>query len=498
MSNPLKRLAGQTALYGISTIVGRMLNYLLVPLYTYQFSRPDDFGVITEFYAYIAFLNIVLIYGMETALFNFSARRDDGRLVYSTALLSLWITTALFLAIALWQSSTLADLLGYRSNPQYVIWTAWILALDSIAALPFAALRQQQRAGRFALLKTINILVNVAASVFLIGICKWAYESGRQEGLLGWVATVYRPEIGIGYVFVANLIASALTLVMLLPDLWVRLRFDPALLRKMLTYALPLMLAGLAGMVNDMLGRVLLKYLSPGENALEQLGIYGACYKMSVLMIIFIQAFRYAAEPFFFAHYKQQDSRILYAVVMNWFVIACSIILLAVMMNMSWIQYFIGANYRSGIEVVPILLLANLCLGVFFNFSIWYKLTQKTYFGAYLTFWGAGVTVFLNFLWVPWLGYMGSAWATLVCYASMAWLSALLGQHYYAIPYDYRRIIGYPALSVTLILAVERISANSQYSRLADFLIHNAVLLIFIMGIFFVEKFGVRRAYLRG
>jgi O-antigen/teichoic acid export membrane protein len=490
VSNPLKKLAGQTALYGVSTIVGRMLNYLLVPLYTYQFSRPDEFGVITEFYAYIAFLNIVLIYGMETALFNFSVRRDDGRLVYSTALLSLWITTGLFLAVVLWQAGTLADLLGYRLQPQYVVWTAWILALDTIAALPFAALRQQQRAGRFALLKTINILVNVAASVFLIGVCKWAHDSAQQDGLMGWAASIYQPGIGIGYVFVANLIASAATLVMLLPDLWLRLRFDPVLWRQMLAYALPLMLAGLAGMTNETLGRILLKYLSPGDNSLEQLGIYGACYKMSVLMSIFIQAFRYAAEPFFFAYYKQQDSRTLYALVMNWFVIACSVILLAVMMNMSWIQYFVGANYRSGIAVVPILLLANLCLGVFFNFSIWYKLTQKTRFGAWLTFWGAGVTVFLNFLWVPWLGYMGSAWATLVCYASMAWLSGLLGQHYYPIPYYFLRLLVYPLLAVSLVFLAEKTIAGASWQ---DLLLRNGLLLAFMLGTALFERRGLHK-----
>jgi O-antigen/teichoic acid export membrane protein len=468
-----------------------MLNYLLVPLYTYQFSRPDEYGVITEFYAYIAFLNIVLIYGMETALFNFSVRRDDERLVYSTALWSLWVTTGLFLGIILWQSNAMAALLGYQLKPQYVVWTAWILALDTIAALPFAALRQQQRAGRFALLKTLNILVNVVANVFLIGICKWAYDSGQQGELLGWAASIYQPDIGIGYVFVANLIASAVTLLMLLPDLWVRLRFDLVLWRHMMAYALPLMLAGLAGMANETLGRVLLKHLSPGDNALEQLGIYGACYKMSILMTIFIQAFRYAAEPFFFAYYKQQDSRALYALVMNWFVIACSIILLAVMMNMSWIQYFVGASYRAGIDVVPILLLANLCLGVFFNFSIWYKLTQKTYFGAYLTFWGAAVTVVLNFLWVPWLGYMGSAWATLVCYVSMAWLSGLLGQHYYPIPYFFRRLLAYPLLAVVLAFVADQTIVGTSWREL---LLRNGLLLMFVLGTSLYERRSLRSA----
>lgn len=488
--NPLKRLAGQTAIYGLSTIVGRVLNYLLVPLYTYQFADPKDFGVTTEFYAYVSFLNVILTYGMETALFNFSAKDAENRAVYSTALFSLSLSTVLFLAAVLWLTGPIASLLRYPENESYVVWVAWIIALDALSAIPFAKLREQQRAQRFAVLKTLNILVNIAANLFFIGLCKWAYDSGAA-GWLGHAGRLYDPAIGIGYVFIANLIASAMTLVLLLPEFWMaRARIDLVLWRRMLAYALPLLVAGLAGMVNETMSRILLKYLLPMETAMAQLGIYGACYKMSILMTIFIQAFRYAAEPFFFAHFRQQDSKDLYGLVMNWFVIACSFIFLGVMMNMAWIQYFVGQKYRIGLDAVPILLMANLCLGVFFNLSIWYKLTEQTRFGTYLTVWGAAVTLALNLYWIPRFGYMGSAWATLLCYGSMAVLSYLLGHTFYPVRYDRRRMLGYPLLAVAIFWVSTRIEPLGTWSDLG---VRNGLLLAFL-----VVVLGLERKQLRG
>lgn len=485
--NPLKKLAGQTALYGLSTIVGRLLNYLLVPLYTYQFADPRDFGVLTEFYAYASFLNVVLTYGMETALFNFSAKQPDKNRVYSTALFSVGLTSGAFLACVLWQAEALADVLRYPGRGEWVIWLALILALDAVSAIPFARLREQQRAGRFAWLKTLNILVNIAGNLLFIGLAKWAHDSGAA-GWLGRVGGWYDPDIGIGYVFVANLIASAATALLMLPEyLSARAWPSPILLRRMLRYALPLLITGLAGMVNETLDRVLLKYLLPADSAMEQLGIYGACYKIAILMTIFIQAFRYAAEPFFFAHYRQQDARQLYALVMRWFVVACAFLFLAVMMNMAWIQYFIGARYRVGLGVAPILLMANLCLGVFFNLSIWYKLTEQTRFGAWLTLWGAAVTLALNVWWIPLFGYLGAAWATLVCYASMAGLSWWLGQKYYPVRYDLKRLLGYPALALGLWVTATRIEG---LAAALDLVARNALLLGFIGLVWVLERRG--------
>ncbi len=483
--NPLKKLAGQTAIYGLSTIVGRLLNYLLVPLWTYRFSNPADFGVTTEFYAYTTFLNVIMTYGMETALFNFSAKSDRNPAVYRTAVFSLMLTSVLFIAGMMASAQPIADLLRYPNHANYVIWMSWIIGLDALAAVPFARLREQQRAKRFALLKTLNILINILGNLFFIGLCKWAYDS-NTTGWLAWSAQYYDPGIGIGYVFIANLIASGLTILLLLPEFLEGMGWpDFPLWRRMLVYALPLLVAGLAGMVNETMSRILLKYLLPMESAMEALGVYGACYKMSILMTLFIQAFRYAAEPFFFAYYKQSDARELYALVMRWFVIACSLIFLGVMQNIVWVKYFVGANYRSGLGVVPILLMANLCLGVFFNLSIWYKLTEQTRFGTYLTVWGSVVTLSLDFYSIPRWGFMGSAWATLVCYGSMAVLSYLLGQKYYKIPYDLQRMIAYPLLAVAIFLWGVKIEGLTVAMELAA---KNGLVLGFLGLVYLLEK----------
>lgn len=483
--NPLKKLVGQTAVYGLSTIIGRLLNYLLVPLYTYQFSNPKDFGVVTEFYAYASFLNVVLTYGMETALFNFSAKRGRDPAVYSTALFSLALTSGLFLGGMTASAQSVAETLRYPAHADFVVWMAWAIGLDALTAIPFARLREQQRPGRFALLKTLNILINIAGNLLFIGLGKWAYES-NATGWLGWAGNLYDPAIGIGYVFIANLIASAAMAALMLPEfLSVRAWPDFSLLRQMLAYALPLLVAGLAGMVNETMDRVLLKYMLPEKTAMAQLGIYGACYKISILMSIFIQAFRYAAEPFFFSHHKQADARDLYALVMRWFVIACSFIFLGVMANIAWVQYFVGANYRSGLGVVPILLLANLCLGIFFNLSIWYKLTEQTRFGTYLTLWGAAVTLALNFYWIPRIGYMGAAWATLACYASMAVWSYLLGQKFYPVPYDLKRMLGYPLLALAVYLWAAKIEGLPLVWELAA---KNGLLLGFVAWVLLLER----------
>lgn len=488
----LKKLAGQTAVYGLSTIVGRLLNYLLVPLYTYQFADPRDFGVNTEFYAYASFLNVVLTHGMETAFFNYSAKRQDQPAVFATALFSLLLAALLFLAAVLWWADSIAALLRYPGHTDYVVWMAWTISLDALAAIPFAKLRQQSRAARFAVIKTFNIVINIIGNVFFIGLAKWAYETGAG-GWLGWSGKLYDPTVGIGYAFLANLIASATTLVLLAPEFFAARSWPNFLLwRRMLGYGMPLLVAGLAGMVNETLSRVLLKYLLPEEKAMEQLGIFGACYKISILMSIFIQAFRYAAEPFFFAHHRQQDARELYALVMRWFVIACSGIFLLVMMNMAWVQYFVGAKYRTGLDVAPILLMANLCLGVFFNLSIWYKLTEQTGFGTYLTLWGAAVTLALNFYWIPRFGYIGSAWATLACYGSMALWSYLLGRKFYPVGYDLKRMFGYPLLAVLLFQGASTLKTPQLWMDLS---IRNGLLLVFVLLVWLFEKSPAGRKF---
>jgi O-antigen/teichoic acid export membrane protein len=488
LANPLKKLAGQTAVYGLSTIVGRLLNYFLIPLYTRMF-LPDEFGIFTEFYAYVSFLVIILTYGMETALFNFSVKEENSDKVYTTALISLFVSTLLFLVPTFFFRQGLSSIIRHPSHPEYITWIGLIIALDAFTSIPFARLRQQNKAGRFATIKMINIGANIGFNLFFIGLCKPAYENPGSF-FHAMALQIYKPEIGIGYIFISNLIASFVALLMLCPDIFrMKLRFDTALWKRMMIYALPLLLAGLAGMTNETGDRIMLKYLLPKNIAEAQVGIYGACYRISIIMTIFIQTFRYAAEPFFFSQARESNSREIYADVMKYFVIICSVIFLGTMINMSWIQQFVGEKYRSGLPVVPILLLANLCLGVFFNLSIWYKLSGETRFGAYLTVYGALVTLILNFIWIPssgyFAGYMGSAWATLICYSSMMVISYFFGQRKYYVAYDLSRILGYLFISLTL-YALSRFIHTGHL--LTNLVLKNGLMFLFLVLVYRLEK----------
>jgi O-antigen/teichoic acid export membrane protein len=452
--NPLKRLAAQTAIYGVSSVFGRFLNYLLVPLFTYSFA-PAEYGVVAEFYAYMGFLAVLLVFGLETGYFRF--RADDpasAASVYATVVRALLVANGAFVLAAVVWREPVAELLRHGAHPEYIVWTASILALDSVGAAAFARLRAENRAMRFAVIKLIEIGVNIGLNLFFIVLCRQAYQADPGSAL----GQLWLPEIGIGYVFVANLAASGLKLLLLSPQLLGAVRgFDRHLLKRLLRYSLPLVVVGMAGIVNEMLDRAALKYLLPGDNAanMAQLGIYSACYKLSILMTLFIQAFRYAGEPFFFSYAGQEDARATYALVLNWFVVFCVGILLLVGLNLDIFQYFVGSAYREGLTVVPVLLFANLLLGIYVNLSIWYKLTDRTLLGAGVALIGALVTVFMLLWLVPRFGYQGAAWAHLACYTVMVLLSYLLGRRFYPVPYDLKRVLGYPLLGLAL-LALDR------------------------------------------
>lgn len=421
---------------------------------------------------------------METALFNFSLSENKEK-VYSTALISLLISTIVFLVPVLLFSNQIASELRYPGKNELIIWVAFIIALDALTAIPFAKLREQNKAKRFALIKSINIGVNIFLNLFFLWFCKDVYDH-KIEKYLDFVNKVYDPGIGIGYIFIANLSANAVSFIFLFPEIFkIKWDFDFALWRRMIIYASPLLVLGFAGMINETLDRILLKYLLPRETSMVQVGIYGACYKISILMTIFIQAFRYAAEPFFFSYSKSMDAKAQYALIMKYFVMICSVIFLATMMNMSWIQKLIGEQYREGLGVVPILLLANLFLGIFFNLSIWYKLSGKTIYGAYLTIFGAIITLSLNFYLIPRMGYMGSAWTTLACYASMMVASYIIGHKQYPINYRPGRILAYILLSVTLFLTARSLDIHSETLRLV---LNNAIVLLFVVFLIMVER----------
>ncbi len=475
--SPLKSLASQTAIYGASSVVGRFLNYLLVPLFTYTFA-PAEYGVVAELYAYMGFLAVLLTFGLETGYFRF--RADGGwapALVYATVLRVLVLANlAFFLALFVWRQP-IADLLRYAEHPEYVWWVAAILALDSIGAVAFARLRAENRAWRFALVKLIEIAANIGLNLFFILVCRQAFAED-PDSLLGGL---WNPAIGIGYVFLANLAASGLKLVLLAPELRGALSgFDLTLFRRLMRYSLPMVIIGLAGIVNEMLDRAALKYLLPGDDAtnLAQLGIYSACYKLSILMMLFIQAFRYAAEPFFFAQAKQANAQAIYAAVLNWFVIFCVFIFLLVTLYLDVFQYFIGAPYREGLFVVPVLLLANLLLGIYINLSIWYKLTDRTLLGAWVTLAGSAVTVALLFWSVPRYGYAGAAWAHLACNLVMVGLSYALGRRYYPVPYDLKRVFGYIGFGLALYGTSRVLVGHLDWNALATGTLLLAVFLI--------------------
>jgi O-antigen/teichoic acid export membrane protein len=421
--NPLKKLASQTAIYGLSSVVGRLLNYLLVPLYTRYF-LPAEYGVVTELYAYVAFLVVMLTYGMETAFFRFSKKEETTK-VYSTTLISLLISSVVFVGLIFLNSSAISQWLGYANHPEYIQFFALIIGMDAVASISFAKLREQDKAMRFAFIRIVNIMINIGLNLYFI---------------------VYQ-EYGIAYIFIANLVASVITLLMLFPQMisssWV---FDKKLWKKMMIYALPLLIAGLAGMTNETIDRILLKHLLPNTDmAASELGLYGAFYKLSIIMILFIQTFRFAAEPFFFAQEKEGNSRKIYADVMKYFTIIMAIIFLGVTIFYDVIKGFLGSEYHDerGFLVVSILLLANLFLGIYYNLSIWYKLTEKTKYGAYLSIFGAIITLSLNFTLIPVLGFVGCAWATLVCYFSMTVASYYLGKRHFSVPYQVKRIALY-------------------------------------------------------
>lgn len=429
---------------------------------------------------------------METALFRFSQLEDDKQKVYTTSLISLFFSSAFFIIIASLFSSSISESLKFSDHSEYVVWFAIIIGTDALTAIPFAKLREQGKAKRFAIVKTINICINIGLNLFFILFCKRVFESADSV-FKPFVEMVYNPAIGVGYIFISNLVASIVTLLILSPEiLKIKFVFDTIIWKKMMRYAMPLLVAGLAGMVNETLDRVLLTHLISGkEEALSQTGIYGSCYKVSIIMTIFIQTFRFAAEPFFFSHSKEKDAKKTYADIMKYFVIICSIIFLGTMMNMQWIQYFAGkAEFRTGIKVVPILLLANMFLGIFFNQSIWYKLTGQTHYGALLTIFGAIITIALNVYWIPRIGYMGCAWATLICYASMMIASYFLGNKHYPVNYDLKRILGYLGLSLALYFVSRLIKTDSTVVNL---FVNNMLLLSFVLTAWMLEKNNLKR-----
>jgi O-antigen/teichoic acid export membrane protein len=486
----LRKLAGQTAIYGMGTIVPRLLNYfLLTPFYTRVF-LTDEYGIITELYAYMAFLLVVLTYGMETTFFRFAEREPDPKKVFSSSLFSLFVTSSAFILIVLLFAQPIANVLEYKANKEYIIYFSMIVALDAFTAIPFAYLRQRNKAMRFSILKVINVTVNVGLNFFFLYFCRRVVANHPDS----WLHYIYRPEIGVGYAFISNLAASALTLILLIPDMrGLKPSVDLKMLKRMLSYTFPLLIVGAAGMINEVFDKIIFKFLlHVPEGVVEvekyvkgQLGIYGAAYKLSVLMTLFIQMFRYAAEPFFFAQAKESNAKQVYADVMKYFVIFGLIIFLGVTLFIGTVKYFIGPRFWEGLYIVPIVLLANLFLGITYNLSIWYKLNDMTRYGAYIAITGAVITIVLNIVLVPQFSYLGAAWAHFSAYVVMIILSYILGQKFYRVKYQMGRIGFYFSLALILFFMSFFIKINSMGLSAAFSII---LMLVFLSAVFLIEK----------
>jgi O-antigen/teichoic acid export membrane protein len=417
---------------------------------------------------------VIVTYGMETAFFRFVSKEKHNPNVFSTAVSMLLTTSITLFGLAFLFRNHLASAIGYANHSEYIVWFAAILALDAICIIPFASLRNQERPIRFAFLKTVNIATNIGFNLFFLILCPFVLKNNPDSIL----QLIYRPEIGVGYIFISNLLASVTVALCLLPEfVKIRFNFDQKLAKNMLVYALPVMIWGMAGIVNETFDRIFMKYLiSDSSTAMAQVGIYGACYKIAILMTLFIQAFRFAAEPFFFKQSENRNAPEIYAKVMRDFVLACLMIFLFCTLFLNDIMLIVGEKFREGAVIVPILLMANLLLGVYYNLSVWYKVTDQTKYGAYISTIGAVITISLNILLVPIFGYIGAAWATLICYITIVLISYWLGQRHFPIPYPVKALMLYTGFALTLFF-VHRYTLNFP-----DIWLNRGTALLFILA----------------
>lgn len=488
----LKKLAGQTALYGLSSIVGRALNFLLVPFYT-SVLTISDFGIMTDVYVYMAFLNIIYLFGMETTYFRFANEHDEPT-AFNHAFSWIFIIGGILSTTFILFSHNIASLLSYPQHSDFIIFMALILVIDSISAIPFARLRHQGNAKLFAFAKLTNIGVNICLNLFFLIICRDIQEGKYALFLSDFVHSFYDPTFKVGYILLSNLIANGLFIIMLAKSI---LSYRPQIswnfIKPMFQYAYPLMFLGLAGMVNEMIDRLLLKemfpkHLYPNKTNMEVLGIYGGIYKLSIFITLVRQAFQYAAEPFFFSKAKDRNAPETFAKVMKYYVLFCCTMFLGISLFRELIGSILlrQADFQEGLYILPFLLLANVFLGIYYNQSVWYKLTNKTYFGTMISFIGAGITLTFNIIFIPVLGYFGCAITTLICYFSMSAISYFLGQKYYPINYPIKAIFGY-ILSTSFLILVSFYQPFHHHT-LYTFLINILLFGTFIGIVFFQEK----------
>ena len=477
-----KKLFKQTAIYGLATVLPRMFSFLLVPLYTDLLPKAE-YGKVSVIFAYMIFFNVILAYGMETSFFRFYNKEPNKNSVLETSMVSIFWSTITFLVIALLFRTSLAEWSGI--DTQYITYTIWILALDALVIIPFSKLRVDQKPMVYAGIKIGNVLVNLVLSVVFLLYIPMLIEANPH----GFLRSVYVDNFQIGYIFLANIIASLLTFVALSPDyVYLNWKIDTDLWKRMMRYGMPIMVAGIAFAINEQFDKILLSKLLPADIAESEVGVYSACYKLGLFMVLYRTAYTLGIEPFFFSHSSDKNAPQTYAMVTKYFVIFGSFILLSVIVFADLFKLLMirDSSYWEAMKVVPLIILANFFLGIYTNLSVWYKLIDKTYIGAYISIVGAVITLVLNFLLIPTMSYYGSAIATIAAYGSMMTISYYLGNKYYPIPYDLKKIGGYLSLSILF-------SAVSFYGFRENYYVGVGLLIVFLYFIYHNEKEILRK-----
>ena len=485
MAANLKSLAKDTAIYGLSSIVGRFLNYLLVPLYTASLSAASGgYGVITNVYSYTALLLVMLTYGMETTFFRFANKTDENpHTVYTTTLVAVGATSLAFVAAVLGFLPWVAGAMGYADHPSYIGVMAAVVALDAFQAIPFAYLRYKKRPIKFAALKLLFIFLNIALNLLYFLVLPALYKTHP-----GAVVAIYDPTVGVGYAFYLNLVCTGVITFFFWRELAeARGSFSWPLLRRMLGYSWPILVLGIAGILNQTADKIMFPFLYKRGGETQQLGIYGAASKIAMIMAMITQAFRYAYEPFVFGKAKDRDNRETYAEAMKYFIVFTLLAFLAVMAWIDVLKHIIAPDYWSGLKVVPIVMAAEIMMGIYFNLSFWYKLIDKTIWGAYFSGVGCAVLIAINVLFVPTYGYMACAWAGFAGYGTAMVLSYFVGQRHYPISYPLKDLGLYVALAAVLFAAMTLIPAPGRWAPTA---LRTALLLVFCAVVFKREHMG--------
>ena len=446
----IKKLAGQTVWYGGSSIFARFLSYLLTPYLTHQLTA-ESYGEMSLVYSAIPFLNTLYTYGLETAFFRYLQKQEYQKEVYNTTFISILASTSFFTLLLIVFRMPFAHLIRIPEHPDYIVISALIICFDTLSAIPFAKLRSEDRPRKFAFIRVVGILSNIGLVYFFLSVCP-RMEAKHPDSI--WLL-IYDKNFGVGYVLLANLVQSSLTVILLWKELaQFRWQFNIKLWKEIMVYSLPLTVAGFAGMINEVFDRIMLGWWAPATSiaaARIEVGTYSACYKLSILITLFIQAFRMGAEPFFFKQSVHEDAPKTYARVMKFFVLTISFMFLLVALYLDiWKIFIQNKKMWEGLKVVPILLFANMFLGIYINLSIWYKLSHKTSPGAYITLIGAAVTLIVNYFFIPTYSYMACAWATFLCYGTMMIISFIWGQRAYYIPYAWKKLLAYMAIVAIL------------------------------------------------